>query len=313
MMIVLFHYNNDIFEIKSKKEDKMKDICNIFKKEIKLLNVNLYYLCGENEINEDLTLSEQIIESDISINNINIFVFDRDNIISIIYKIKGNDKIIRIFGETFVNNNKNICKIFCRNIIYELTEYICIENNKSDFLEIKLIGIREVKNMKGLFNNCTSLYCLPDISEWKTDKVIDMSFLFYGCVSLYQSQSDIINGHLNELNKLLESSKIIEKNNNTEINLLDNYPHAIGKNSNKEKYLSPKYQKSFYDISKWNTKNVTDISFLFAGCESLILLPDISEWNIEKVTTISGIFADCTSIEKSPDISKMDNKLMVLV
>ena len=100
------------------------------------------------------------------------------------------------------------------------------------------------------------------------------------------------------MNKLLESSKIIEKYNNTNINLLDNYPLVIGKKSNKEEYLSPKYQKSFYDISKWNTKNVTDISFLFAGCESLILLPDISEWNIEKVTNISGIFADCKSIEK---------------
>ena len=150
MKKVLFHYNNEIFSIKCQKEDKMKNICNIFKKEVKLLNDKLYFLCGENEINEELTLSEQIIESDISTNNIDIFVFDRDNIISIIYKIKGNDKIIRIFGETFVNNNKDICKIFYINKIYELTEYVCFENNKSDFLEIKLIGIREVKNMKGL-------------------------------------------------------------------------------------------------------------------------------------------------------------------
>ena len=278
MKKVLFHYNNEIFEIKCQREDKTKDIFNFFKKEMKLLNVNLYFICGENEINEELKLSEQIIESDKSTNIIDIFVFDRDNIISIIYKLKGNDKIIRIFGETFVDNNKDICKIFCRNKIYELTEYVCIENDESDFLEIKLIGIREVKNMKGLFNNCTSLYCLPDISEWKTDKVIDMSFLFYGCVSLYQSQSDtyIINSYLNELNKLLESSKIIEKYNNTNINLLGNYPLVIGKKSNKEEYLSPKYQNSFYEISKWNTENVTDISFLFAGCESLILLPDIS-------------------------------------
>ena len=33
------------------------------------------------------------------------------------------------------------------------------------------------------------------------------------------------------------------------------------------------------DLSKWNTNNVTDMSFLFNGCKSLSSLPDISKWN----------------------------------
>jgi surface protein len=33
------------------------------------------------------------------------------------------------------------------------------------------------------------------------------------------------------------------------------------------------------DISKWNTKNVTNMSYMFSGCSSLEFLPDISKWN----------------------------------
>ena len=36
---------------------------------------------------------------------------------------------------------------------------------------------------------------------------------------------------------------------------------------------------SLTDISKWNTQNVTNMSHLFSGCESLLSLPDISKWN----------------------------------
>ena len=37
------------------------------------------------------------------------------------------------------------------------------------------------------------------------------------------------------------------------------------------------------DISKWNTKNVTNMKGLFCGCSSLKFLPDISKWNMNNV------------------------------
>ncbi|MBO6292125.1 MAG: BspA family leucine-rich repeat surface protein, partial [Selenomonas sp.] len=36
---------------------------------------------------------------------------------------------------------------------------------------------------------------------------------------------------------------------------------------------------SLPDISKWNTKNVQTMSYLFSKCSSLSSLPDISKWN----------------------------------
>ena len=35
--------------------------------------------------------------------------------------------------------------------------------------------------------------------------------------------------------------------------------------------------KELPDISKWNTKNVNDMSYIFSYCESLKELPDISK------------------------------------
>ena len=68
---------------------------------------------------------------------------------------------------------------------------------------------------------------------------------------------------------------------------------------------------SLPDISKWNTKNVTDMSFMFYSCESLISLPDISKWNTKNVIDMISMFSDCRSLISFPDISKqfINNKV----
>ena len=86
-MEILFYYNEKILRIESEKEKKMKEICNIFKYKMNLLTINLYFLYEGNEINQELTLIEQINESDLGKNSIKIFVFERNNIISIIYRM----------------------------------------------------------------------------------------------------------------------------------------------------------------------------------------------------------------------------------
>ena len=61
--------------------------------------------------------------------------------------------------------------------------------------------------------------------------------------------------------------------------------------------------KSLPIISKWNTKNVKNISGLFAGCSSLKSIPDISNWDTGNVEIMSSLFYGCTSLKKLPDIS----------
>ena len=58
------------------------------------------------------------------------------------------------------------------------------EQKKKTILEIKLIEINKITNMKSMFHYCRSLKSLPYISKWDTKNVIDMSCMFYDCNSL---------------------------------------------------------------------------------------------------------------------------------
>ena len=53
---------------------------------------------------------------------------------------------------------------------------------------------------------------------------------------------------------------------------------------------------SLPDISKWNTNNVKDMSFMFYGCSSLSFLPDISKWKTNNITDMNSIFFQCHNL-----------------
>ena len=210
-------------------------------------------------------------------------IFDDYNEIILEYEFeKENVKYnkIELFGEIFVNNNKDNCFLVINEKLIDLDRFIYLSeiyNNlyKISFpikLEVRLIeqkykkmtnmsfmfyGIKTLKSssnfikfnaknitkMSYMFYNCSSISELPDISNFDTSNVTDMSYMLYNCSSL---------------NKLP-------------------------------------------DISKFNTKNVIDMSYMFYNCSSIKELPDISEWNMEKIRDISSMFCNCESLLSLPD------------
>ena len=57
-------------------------------------------------------------------------------------------------------------------------------------------------------------------------------------------------------------------------------------------------------ISKWDTSNVENMSYMFYGYSSLREIDkDISKWSTDKVEDISNIFTNYNSLQKVPDIS----------
>ena len=86
--------------------------------------------------------------------------------INIIYQInKENKEYIKIFGNKFVENNKNICKMIIDNKEYEICEKYNIKKYNKNKLEIKLKGINNINNMSNMFIHCSSLLSLSDISK----------------------------------------------------------------------------------------------------------------------------------------------------
>ena len=57
------------------------------------------------------------------------------------------------------------------------------------------------------------------------------------------------------------------------------------------------------NIDKIDTRKVTNMSFLFAGCKSLRNLPDILDWETENVTNMKYMFGECHSLTKLPNVS----------
>ena len=65
------------------------------------------------------------------------------------------------------------------NMEYEITNKYNIKNYKYNSLSIKLIN--KISDIRYMFDGCSSLLSLPNISSWDTNNVIDISGMFNGC------------------------------------------------------------------------------------------------------------------------------------
>ena len=73
-------------------------------------------------------------------------------------------KDIMIFGDNFVKNNKDKCKIIINENEFELASLININKNQlnNNILEFKLKGIKQITNMEDIFSSCILLSMLDN-------------------------------------------------------------------------------------------------------------------------------------------------------
>ena len=167
----------------------------------------------------------------------------------------------KLFGERFVKNNKNKCKMIINGKKEEISSYLMnyhVYLNKGK-LEIKLIDIKNISDISYMFSGCLSLISLPDISKMKFNNITNIRGIFFYCSSL--SYIDDIGEW--EIKNIQDICGIFQ------------YCSSL---------------RSLPDISKWTTTNVTNMDCIFQECSSLSKLPDISKWNTENITNMNGIF-----------------------
>ena len=181
------------------------------------------------------------------------------NMIKLTYKIKKEEKRIQIFGNDFVNTNKNKCIIIYQNNIFPLQEFFTIKEKENNKFEIILIELEDIYNRSHMFSDCFSLesFSLIEVdekekkenenSEIKDFNSSDKSFEFYPNYnfSLVKRGSTIINN----------------KNSSKKSSILNLYQHLS--------FIPHKFE--------WDTSSCTDMSNMFNGCISLISLNDISK------------------------------------
>ena len=167
-----------------------------------------------------------------------------NNEITIIYKIKENEKFVKIFGDDFVKAKKDFCKILYEGKEYELVKDFNVENINSELLEIKLKIVKKIVSFYGMFYQCSSLLYVPDISKFDTSNIVSMNDMFCDCSSLL---------FLPDISKWNTSNAI----------KLD----YMFKNCKSLLYLP--------NISKWNIKNVQSKKNMFKGCDESLIIPKI--------------------------------------
>ena len=111
----------------------------------------------------------------------------------------------------------------------------------------------------------------------------------------------------------IDEIKIIYKVKDNEVRLFDEDFVKRNKNNckliidGKEQELNEKYsfgwfssKKDILEIKLKGITNITNMSGMFYGCESLSSLPDISKWNTSNVTDMSYMFYECNESLKIP-------------
>ena len=250
------------YNIKYKNYQILMNINNINKSNINVIK-DIDKIIKEKKIENKLMYLEQINKR-----------METKNEILIKYKIKEEDEIIRIFGDEFVEKNKNNFQMIIDEEIYDLDNILYTKNFeiKNEILELKLKEIKNATNLEFMFSKCTSLISVSDILPWKTNNVVNMNNMFQECSSLIS---------LKDINKW-DTSNVIKM-----IGIFEKCSSI----------------EELPDISSWDLSNVTDISYMFNKCSNLISLPDISKWNTSKVVSIESIFQDCSSLLSLPDLS----------
>ena len=203
--------------------------------------------------------------------------------ISHLFSLCKNLEILPDISKWKTNNINNMMQIFeyCSSLqklpdisiwdTNKVTNFMGIFHNCSLLLKLPDISkwnMENAINIEDMLKGCTSLRILPDISKWKIINVINMSSLFEGCISL---------SVLPDISKWK-----INKNNNINIGRL---------------FCNCSSLLKLPDISKWETHKITDMSYMFKGCYSLVIIPNIQRLitsNRQAKTT--GILESCISL-----------------
>ena len=278
----------DINDIIGKLENIKKNLDIYYKINENILNgyvsqkYNYYILKNiyKNDFEHAIKEIQEIIEENNSLKKceklFNLFEDINDiHQIKIKYNIN-NSSFTKTFGDDFVSNNKDKCKVIIKGGINNLkTSYLITEDSN----EIILTNIHKITDMSCMFKDCVDLDSCGDMAKWNTKSVINMSKLFYFCESLIEIPN-ISNWNIKNVKNLSD-------------------------------FMTGCKCISTPDFSKWDTSSVEDMSYMFSNCINIPSLSGIENWDTSNVTNLSHIFENCSSLKKIPDIGKWNTEKVV--
>ena len=126
--------------------------------------------------------------------------------------------------------------------------------------------VKNMPNMSGMFEGCTSLADISSLSDWDTSQVNTMAMMFAGCTSL------------------------------TDLTPLSNW--KIGSTYMYEMFRDCTSLSDLSPLSNWDLSRVRSMSHMFAGCTSLVDVSATFGW---KGAFKGNAFDNCPNIKEYPD------------
>ena len=186
--------------------------------------------------------------------------------------------ICDIFGETFVQNNKDNIALIINGKPNKLVDKFTLLKGKNN---IKMMIKNELTNIEEMFRGCKTLVNINDLKYLDLKNISSIKNLFYKCESL----KDI---------------KVLE---NWDVSKLEDLSGLFY------------YCRSLYDINplkNWNVSNCKNFSLIFAECEALYNLDALKNWDVSNANDLSSMFYLCKNIRdvnplKNWNVSKCNN------
>ena len=320
-------------KINSEKNDENELLLNKIKQlEKKILNV----------INTKLEVNLTGNEIRINLNGKNVGNLDLELLCSIYFKN---------LEEIDLSNN-NISNINEINNFSKLKKINLSHNQIKDIEPLKKLSLSNLKDINLSYNKIEDIQSLKDII--KNNKNLEKININHNRIKNPEIINEINLDNDNRIKLEFEETYKLLKNNNHfiryKINPKDSLIKLFDKNfveKNKEKckiiidknqmdlieYFEYKNNKEilevdliikenltdisymFYECSSllsintipnFNTENVNNMSYLFYRCSSLISINGLSNWQTENVTNMSYMFYGCSSLSSLDDISKWE-------
>ena len=313
-----FFYKYGIFDQNEKKEMESKVNDNftiVIRKEVikdnsKYLKIkDLYYIILYNKENFPNYTHYLNIEE------IYYFLLDK---LEIVYeykflseKEKANRKI-NIFGEKFVENNKNNCRLVINGEKLDLCDKLDLcekygyDEQEESELNILLIKEKSIENMSEMFSLC---HCLREVkvkNQWEMDNTTDINSMFFECENLkHFKASQWPTFKVKNFSKMFYNCKSLK-----EISERDGTFDTSNVENLKEMFYGCELLKKLVGISEWKTDNVIDVSSMFYNCKQLEKI-NLSKWILQKVKYLNKMFEGCESLKTITFNKKIDSSEII--
>ena len=161
---------------------------------------------------------------------------------------------------------------------------------------LEYLNTERVTNMSCMFYDCSSLTSL-DVTKFNTTNVTDMNNMFFGCSSLTSLDVTKFNtANVKSMGFMFYGCSSLTSLKVTNLNT------ANVTNMNSMFYGCSSLTS--LNVTSLNTSNVTDMYSMFYGCSSLSSL-DVTNFNTANVTKMSAMFQKCSSL-RSLDLTKFN-------